>query len=80
MEQFSLVFCIYFFLFFCIKKKSGDFIPLTQKERSPRKHSKRNLSLFLRGTSFEVSHNKNDEVPNTGEISDQQKEKRLKTK
>ena len=43
-----------FFLIFLKKKISGDSIPLTQKERCPKKHSK-NLS-FLRGTFFEISH------------------------
>ena len=37
--------CIYFFLFFLYKKISGDSIPLTQKERCPKRYP----NLFFEG-------------------------------
>ena len=36
-----------FILFFCIKKISGDSIPLTRKERCPKKHTQK-ISFFQR--------------------------------
>ena len=50
-EQFNHVFI--FFFFFCIKK-CGDSIPLTQKEKCPKMHSK-NRS-FLSGNFQDLSH------------------------
>ena len=45
-----------FFLIFCIKKISGDYTPLTQKE-SALKNTQKFLS-FSKGLIFPISHTK----------------------